>query len=218
MKVITNNPIAIDSPDHLYPWGTKNDNHTNNDFILEIENYFNNKIISFIDIGCAGGQFAVDFHKRGHTSIGIEGSDYSVKNNRANWPEYHNKVLFTCDAAQPYTIIDDNGNQIKFDCVSSWEVIEHIPESQLNQFFTNIRNHMHDDSIFVGSISLVDDIHNGSGEFDKEINLHQSVFSKSKWIDEILPKYFHIHEYTFKHGLRVCHDSNLQILFNLKKK
>lgn len=218
MKIITNNPIAVDSLDHLYPWGTRYDNHTNIEFIKEIENHFDNKKISFLDIGCAGGQFAVDFHNRGHVSVGIEGSDYSAKAGRANWPEFHNRLLFTCDAAKPYTIVDDTDNSIKFDCISSWEVIEHIEYSELNQFFINITNHMHENSIFVGSIALVDDLHDGKGDFGQEVNLHQSVLTKTKWIDDILPIHFNIYDYDFKNGLRMGHDSNIQIIFKLTKK
>lgn len=218
MKIITSNPIAIDSPDHIYPWGTRYDNHTNLPFIIEIENYFNNKKISFLDIGCAGGQFAVDFYNRGHLSVGIEGSDYGVKHGNFNWPQFNNKVLFTCDAAKPYKITNDSDVQIKFDCISSWEVIEHIPENELNQFFTNITNHMHENSIFVGSISLVSDFHNGNGDFEKNVELHQSVFSKNKWLEEILPIHFNIHNYGFSNGLRIAHSSDIQIVFKLTKK
>ena len=32
----TDYPVAYDSPDHLYPWGTKNDNSTDIGFIDEI--------------------------------------------------------------------------------------------------------------------------------------------------------------------------------------
>ena len=35
-RVETEYPIAFDSPDHLYPWGTKRDNHTSESFIHEV--------------------------------------------------------------------------------------------------------------------------------------------------------------------------------------
>lgn len=208
MKLITNYPVAYDSPDHLYPWGTKNDNSTSYEFINEIENYFQNKKpLKFLDIGCSGGQLVVDFHNRGHISVGIEGSDYSVKHQRANWPSYYNKNLFTCDAAKEYKIQDDNNNKILFDCISAWEVVEHINPTELDTFFVNIKNHMHDKSIFVGSISLVGDYHDGNGQFEKNVELHQSVFSYDEWTQKILSKHFIVESYPFLSKVRDERDS-----------
>lgn len=202
MKIKTDYPIAFDSPDHLYPWGTKNDNHTSPELIREIEKYFVNKRLSILDIGCSGGQFVLDFHNRGHLAVGIEGSDYSIRHQRANWPAWHNRLLFTCDASRPYEITDDQDKKIIFDCISAWEVIEHIHPDSLDQFFENISNHMHDESIFIGSVSLVGDYHDGNGAFDKKVELHQSIFSKEKWVNEILGKRFNVFEYDFSHKVR----------------
>lgn len=205
MKVKTNHPVALESIDYLFPYGTKQDNSTNVNFIEEVENYFGNKKISFLDIGCSGGQLAVDFYNRGHIAVGIEGSDYSVKHKRANWPEYHNSVLFTCDATKPYEILDDNNNQIKFDCITAWEVIEHIAPVDFDRFFTNILDHMHENSIFVGSISVLRDYHytmHHSGEFGQEVEMHPSVFPQHTWVNEILNKYFVVEDYCFQYKVR----------------
>jgi len=199
MKLITNNPVAWNSPDHLYPCGTAHDNSTDYNFITEIENFFNNKQLNFLDIGCSGGQLVVDFNNRGHNAIGIEGSDYSIIHNRANWPTYYNKLLFTCDATKPYTITDDNDVNVKFDCITAWEVIEHIAPEELNQFFTNIINHMDENSIFVGSISEHPSYWDYGGVTRQ---LHQSVFDKQYWMGEILPKYFKVENYPFTYKVR----------------
>lgn len=206
VKIKTLFPVALDSPDHITPVGTKNDNNTNLKLIDEIENYFK-KSISFLDIGCSGGQFAVDFFERKHLSVGIEGSDYSVKYERANWPDYYGKVLFTCDASKEYFITDDKDHLIFFDCISSWEVIEHIHPNRLDQFFQNIKNHMNKDSIFIGTISLRTDV-------DK---LHQSVFPENVWKNEILYKHFDIYDYPFKEKVRHEKDSFL-FLVKLKSR
>lgn len=157
MNIVTDYPVALDSPDHIYPWGTANDNTTDIGFINEIESYFQNKKIKMLDIGCSGGQLVIDFHSRGHQSIGIEGSNFSVKSGRANWPKYHNKILFTCDATKPYKIMDGKENVI-FDLITAWEVVEHISFDDLEIFFNNIKNHMNKDSIFCASISTEEDI------------------------------------------------------------
>lgn len=180
MKVETEYPIAFDSPDHLIPEGTKNDNSTNPYFIQEVERYFGNNKIRVLDLGCSGGQLIRDFLDRGHIAMGLEGSDYSIKHKRANWPDLHNKALFTCDISRPFKIKDDSDNPMQFDCITAWEVIEHIHPSRIDQFFTNITNHMHEKSIFAGSIYLGHSVHDV---------WHQSALSGAEWAP-ILQRYF----------------------------
>ena len=83
--VVSDNKVAIDSPDHIFPVGTKSDNSTNRKYIKEVEEYFNGEKKNLLDIGCAGGQLAVDFAHDGHFSLGIEGSSYPVENKRDNF-------------------------------------------------------------------------------------------------------------------------------------
>jgi len=64
LKIITEFPVAYNSPDHIVPVGTKNDNSTDSEYIMEVENFFKNEKINIMDIGCAGGQLAVDFYNR----------------------------------------------------------------------------------------------------------------------------------------------------------
>jgi len=207
MKIITDFPVAVDSPDHIFPWGTKRDNTTDIGFILEIENYFKGKKITTLDVGCSGGQLTVDFKSRGHDAIGIEGSDYSANNYRANWPLHNNHLLFTCDATKPYQAVNDKGVKVKFDLVTAWEVIEHIHEDDFDMFFGNIVNHMHKDSIFCGSIAPVEDVIEG-------FILHQSVHNKEKWFNEILNKYFTVEEFPFSNKVR--YGDSFHVLLKIK--
>jgi 2-polyprenyl-3-methyl-5-hydroxy-6-metoxy-1,4-benzoquinol methylase len=177
ITIKTNHPVAFDSPDHLMPWGTMRDNTTNLDFIEELQEFFQLNYdldkINFLDLGCSGGQLVVDSHKRGNLAIGLEGSDYSVKHKRANWPEYHNEILFTCDVTKPYTLYQDN-NKIEFNMITAWEVVEHISENDMNSFFTHINNNLKYGGIFLASVSTIEDVIEGH-------ILHQSVFSESNW-------------------------------------
>jgi SAM-dependent methyltransferase len=179
ISVQTNYPIAYDSPDHLIPEGTKNDNNTDFGFIADVERYFGG-LIRFMDLGCSGGQLVKDFLDRGHLSVGLEGSDYSIRHARANWPGLNGKALFTCDVSRPYTVSDENG-RILFDCITAWEVIEHIHPDRLDCFFKNILEHMHERSIFCGSIWL--------GHHPKHDTWHQSAFPLEVWND-LLGKHF----------------------------
>jgi 2-polyprenyl-3-methyl-5-hydroxy-6-metoxy-1,4-benzoquinol methylase len=177
IKLETNHPIAYESPDHLMPWGTMRDNTTNPDFIEEIHEFFKLNYdldtFNFLDLGCSGGQLVVDLHNKGNLSVGLEGSDYSVKHERANWPEYHNKILFTCDVTKPYTLYN-NDEPVKFNIITAWEVVEHIHPEDLSAFFTQISNNLEEGGIFLASISTVEDVING-------FKLHQTVFTESEW-------------------------------------
>jgi len=192
-KVITDYPIAINSPDHIQPWGTMRDNSTSKEFIEEILNYFNNKSINFMDLGCSGGQLVIDFLKRNNNSIGLEGSDYSAKNKRANWKNYYNENLFTCDISKPFQVFL-NDKPYNCDCISAWEVIEHLTKEGLEIMFDNIQRHLKPEGIFVGTISTKEDVINGFA-------LHQTVLSKDEWYN-FLKKYFDILNYDFKNAVR----------------
>lgn len=198
IKVITENPIAYESPDHIVPTGTKNDNYSNEAYVNEVETLFKNQKLHVMDIGCAGGQLAVDFHKRGHLAVGLEGSDYNIKHGLHNWPEYHNKVLFTADITKPFQVT--NGEErVLFDLISAWEVVEHIGWNDLEKMFANVFANLKDDGLFIASINTGADVRvdeNGKLHF-----LHQSVFPEQFWREHILNKY-EVLEYPFKNRVR----------------
>jgi cyclopropane fatty-acyl-phospholipid synthase-like methyltransferase len=125
--------------------------------------------------------------------VGLEGSDYSLNTARANWPAYHQKVLFTCDLTQPFAVKEDDAPR-QFDCITAWEVIEHIAREDLPMFFGNIRRHLKPDGIFCGSISLIPSWVNG-------VNLHQSVFPRETWEQELLPKDLTQKAYPFQNSI-----------------
>ena len=54
----TQHPIAVDSPDHLYPTGTANDNSKNLAFVDEVLIWKSKPNV--MDLGCAGGQYIID--------------------------------------------------------------------------------------------------------------------------------------------------------------
>jgi 2-polyprenyl-3-methyl-5-hydroxy-6-metoxy-1,4-benzoquinol methylase len=198
----TNNPIAFDSPDHLMPWGTMRDNTTNIGFIDEMHEFiklnYDVDTFNFLDLGCSGGQLVVDFHNRGNLSVGLEGSDYSVKHQRANWPEYHNKVLFTADVTKPYSLYN-NGEKVEFDIITAWEVVEHIHPDDLSNFFQYISNNLKPGGIFLASISTIGDDIQGYA-------LHQTVYSEVEWYSKfptlLEGSNLKLHSYPFTYKVR----------------
>lgn len=185
IKVITNNALACDSEDYLYPWGTK-ENNTSAVFIKDVEKYFNDKPIKFLDLGCAGGQLVIDFKKNGHLAVGLEGCDWCLNNGNENWANHFNDQLFLCDISKQFSIVDDTDNEkILFDCITAWDVVEHIAPENLDCFFNNILTHLSPSGVFIATIAYHEDI-------VEKHKLHQSVFSPYTWKSYILPQYFSI--------------------------
>jgi|694.fasta_scaffold04533_21 2-polyprenyl-3-methyl-5-hydroxy-6-metoxy-1,4-benzoquinol methylase len=192
LTVQTDFPIAEDSLDHINPYGCVRDNTTNPEYLKEVKNYFNNKQLKVLDIGCAGGQLIIDHFSSGDIAIGLEGSSHALSGaGKNNWNIYKNKNLFLCDAAKPYKI-QINDKQIKFDYIQSWEVLEHISEDKLGIFLTNIKNHLEKDGLFCGSIAKTQC---SSGN-------HVSLFSLEKWIEIFKQNGLSFFEYRFKTFLR----------------
>jgi len=204
ITVNTDYPIAIDSLDHINPYGCVQDSNTNYDYIDEIKNHFTNKQLKVLDIGCAGGQLMVDHHNKGDIAVGLEGSSNALNGKgKDNWIIFKDNVLFLCDASRPYSI-QLNDDTIKFDYIQSWEVIEHIPGERLDTFFTNIKNHLDDNGLFCGSIATT---RCSSGN-------HVSLLPLNGWIEKFKKNGLQMNEYIFKNTLR--NDVDSCILFTAK--
>jgi len=179
--VETNKPLAFDSPDHLIPWGTANDNSKNYRFNEKIYQIYYNypKPLKTLDIGCAGGGFVKDCLDDGCFSVGLEGSDYSKKFKRAEWATIPNN-LFTCDVTENFDILLDTQGQktpIRFDLITSWEVMEHIAEDKIEGVASNIHKHLLPHGLWIMSVATADDFVNG-------VNLHQTVKPREWWIQK----------------------------------
>jgi hypothetical protein len=173
----TDNPIAYESNDHTAPRGTKNDNTRNQRFCRAVEAYFGRKVTA-LDLGCAGGGLVLDFLLRGNVAFGLEGSDYSLKAQRAEWPIIPDH-LETCDITKPFTLTDrGTGERATFDVITMWEVLEHIEEARLPQLLANVKAHLADGGLFVGSAATFDDIVDG-------VVYHHTVKPEAWWRDRV---------------------------------
>ncbi len=189
----TENTIAYNSLDHLYPDGTMYDNNTSLAFIECMERMFLD--LTVMDLGCAGGQTVVDFHNRGHKAMGLEGSDYSILTKRANWPEYHGKNLFTCDVTKPFTVLWD-GEPVKFNLIMAWEFLEHVHDDELPYFLENVVRHMANDGVFVGSIFIPQ----GPKPIGS-IDCHNIYWPRDEWMQK-LGEFFHVEGFPYPHTPR----------------
>lgn len=176
IKIQSNHPVAFDSLDHIYPWGTARDNSRNINFNKKIFKIYNKQHpVKILDLGCSGGGAVEDFIEYGALAIGLEGSNYSKILQRAAWSKLSDRFLFTCDITKEF-IIEISGNTLLFDCITSWDVLEHLNENELEQLIHNIKNHSQEHSLIILSISTADDLING-------INFHRTVKPESWWVE-----------------------------------
>lgn len=173
VRLKTEFPLAAKSVDHLHPRGVKDSYFRWPRFVAACERHFQ-RPLKFVDLGCAGGGVVLDFLVRGHCGVGLEGSDYALRNLRAEWRTIP-RNLFTCDISRPFELLDaQTGEPFKADVISMWEVLEHIPSDRLPVLFKNIRDHLADDGLFVGSVATFADHHEG-------VQYHATLEPRAWW-------------------------------------
>ncbi|MGO5095340.1 glycosyltransferase [Agathobaculum sp. LCP25S3_E8] len=179
IHLITDYPIAYESLDYLYPHGTIRDNTRYPRFVERCEEILGQKNgLSFLDLGCSGGGMVLEAALRGHISMGLEGSDSSKKEQRAEW-RLLGERLQTCDITKQFRLETPNGNLKKFDIISAWEVMEHIAENDLPQMLENIKMHLSNTGYFVASIANWDDIDPETG-----VNWHVTLHEYQWWVQQ----------------------------------
>jgi SAM-dependent methyltransferase len=182
IDVVTEKPVAYDSPDFMQPWGTARDSSTNPRFNRKLYPIFHflQRPLRVLDLGCSGGGFVRSCLNDGCLAVGLEGSDYSKRMRRAEWAYIADRFLFTADLTSPFEIrgLYEGGasERVAFDVITSWDVLEHIRADQLPHVIDNIRKHLAPHGLCIFSISTDEEIING-------VKLHQTVENRSWWVD-----------------------------------
>jgi 2-polyprenyl-3-methyl-5-hydroxy-6-metoxy-1,4-benzoquinol methylase len=181
----TDHPVAFESPDHIAPKGTAENNSTHKKFVLHMDAKLHREFpepnLNVMDLGCSGGQMIADFMTLCWHGVGIEGSDYSLKHRRAHWATLANKNLFTGDITKPFQV-KLNAQPAKFHLITAWEVMEHIATDDLPAVFDNVRHHLEVGGYFVASTTETSDIHEG-------IELHQTQWPNAQWRQFVAKRY-----------------------------
>ena len=181
IELDTKYPVAYESNDYLVPHGTVRDDTRYPRFIHACEMYFKDREkLAFVDLGCSSGGIVLDALLRGHEAVGLEGSDESFKQQRAQW-RIIPKNLFTCDITKPFTLKKDDKLK-EFDVISAWEVLEHIKEEDLPVLLENIKKHLNTGGIFIGSIANWDDIDEETG-VNWHVNLHPYEWWRDRFVE-----------------------------------
>ena len=116
-----------------------------------------------------------DFTRRGHSSVGVEGSDYSLCEQRAAWRTIPDR-LFTADICYPFHFTDGVGRRVLSDVISGWELFEHIPEAQLAGLLQNITKNLRPGGYLTASIATFPDCDEATGAI-----YHHTVKSRDWW-------------------------------------
>lgn len=188
----TEHPIAMASDDHKFPRGAQQDNTRYPRLCYKLEEKYG-RPISFLDLGCAGGGLVFDFLMRGHDAVGLEGSDYSLRNQSFEWRLLQDH-LFTCDIGKEFKITSvGEENTAQFDVITAWEVLEHLPKETLSQFLKNVKNHLKKDGYFLASVATFED-------YDRETGAvyHVTVESKEWWTKVLNDAQFFIEDGVFE--------------------
>jgi len=170
IEVVTEYPVAIDSPDHLKPWGTMRDSSVLPSFNAKL--FARYDVAQLLDLGCAGGGLVESVLEDGGFAVGIEGSDYSKKRDRASWASIPGN-LFTADIGHPFEVMAD-GDRAYFDVVTAWEVLEHLTEEGIHGLVLNVRAHLAPGGVLLASIAPREDH-----------PWHQTVRSPGWWLDRL---------------------------------
>jgi SAM-dependent methyltransferase len=165
VRLQTEYPVALDSPDHITPWGTAYNNVTNFAFIKAMTRKYGRG--TYLDIGCSSGRLVYDFARVGWLAVGLEGSNYSLKTRRGAWPHYHN--LMTCDISKPFDLDE------QFDVITAWDVLEHLTKDGLDILIGNVHRLMRPRSIFIVTTA-------NNSEIPTGFELHQTQWTSERWI------------------------------------
>lgn len=169
-QLTTKHPVACESPDHLHPHGTSENTRRSYSFVLRASAVIQG--FRFLDVGCAHGALVEDMQFAGWDAVGLEGSDYNRLHKRGSWPKLDGKSLFTCDIEKHFQIDQD----WKADLITAWHVMEHLSNSGVMLALTNIRRHMHKNTVLIISTANNSDMKDG-------VELHQTQWPKSLWYD-----------------------------------
>jgi SAM-dependent methyltransferase len=173
----TDHPLARDSNDTLHPRGAKNDNSICLRFNQRLYQLFNRKPnLKVLDLGCAGGGLVRTLIDDGHFAVGLEGSDYPQLNQSGEWGTIPHHLL-TCDITKPFTLTSRaSGEPLRFDAITAWEVMEHIPEDRIAPLLSNVERHLTPGGWVLFSIATFMDFNAKTG-----VEWHRTVQPRAWW-------------------------------------
>jgi predicted TPR repeat methyltransferase len=173
--------VAVDSDDTKHPWGAVNDNSICPRFNVRLYELLGARPqVRVLDLGCAGGGFVRSLLDDGHFAVGLDGCDVPKYRRLGEWGTIPHH-LFTCDVTRPFTLRDRaTGDRLRFDAITAWELLEHIPDGDLDRLMANVLDHLAPDGYFLCSVSTVED-----GNPEVGAVYHVTVRPRQWWLDRL---------------------------------
>ncbi|HVK15410.1 MAG TPA: methyltransferase domain-containing protein [Fimbriiglobus sp.] len=177
----TRHPVAVDSDDTKHPWGAVNDNSICPRFNARLAELLGERPQArVLDIGCAGGGFVRSLLDEGYFAVGLDGCDVPRTRRLGEWGTIPHH-LFNCDVTRPFILRDRaTGEPLRFDAITAWELLEHIPDGDLDRLMANILAHLTPDGYFLCSVSTIED-----GNPEVGAVYHVTVQSREWWLDRL---------------------------------
>ena len=183
IKLCTDNPVAYESADYKEPFGCKYNNSTNELFNKKLYELKPSKPLYILDLGCAGGGFIKDCIDDGHIAFGIDGSDYAKINGLGEWKNIP-ESLDTADITKHFYFTGEiTRNNINFDVITMWDVLEHIKPCDIHSVLDNIVYNIKQDGCVICSINVASKAHADSihGKDWGDGMHHQNVQPPEYW-------------------------------------
>jgi len=233
IEIITDHPHPEDSPDYFEPAGSVEDNHSNAYFIYELDRRFHGLPYRLMDLGCAGGQFAVDIHNKGApwVGVGVEGGNIhgmtgsfetrametgvlTQARGADNWTLYKDECLFNADISKPFDIVIKDtgepewkgavGQRLTFDIITAYEFLEHPLPTDIPHILQNVKKHLAPSGLFIGTINLSPGFH------------HRCAKPVQWWRDMYDEQGFILDFYPFQTSPRTGHAYLYQLLHHIQ--
>jgi len=170
-------PIALTSNDHLVPGSTTEGVVRPTQFVTDCVRVLG-RDVRCLDLGTGAAGLVFEFVMNDIVAIGVDGSDYCRNNKVGYWPLLPDN-LRTCDITHPFRFKPANDEDtLRFDLITTWEVLEHIAETDLGRLLQNVSVHLTPTGYFIGSVSLLEYVDANGHPY------HVTIKSKSWWKDK----------------------------------
>jgi SAM-dependent methyltransferase len=177
IRLETAYPIALTSNDHLVPGSTAEGVVRPTQFVTDCVRVLG-RDMQCLDLGTGAAGLVFEFAMNDIVAIGVDGSDYCRNNKVGYWPLLPDN-LRTCDITHPFRFKPANDEDtLRFDLITTWEVLEHIAETDLAQLLQNVKAHLAPTGYFIGSVSLLEYVAANGHPY------HVTLKSKSWWKDK----------------------------------
>jgi cyclopropane fatty-acyl-phospholipid synthase-like methyltransferase len=132
------------------------------------------QVRSILDVGSGAGSMSYFLRKEGYRVVTLDGNP-----DTRDSPFVESGDHFVVRTDEDYHLINENGETIKFDMITSFEHFEHIDPLKFDKFMENIKNHCHEGTVCWATAANYR-FHN-----EGEAHIHCKVQPYSMWVTDL---------------------------------